>query len=244
MKFILENTYIFANNIELKFDKLLRKNIEKFNKDVCYRMIVSFDVDIINEVKLDDLKGIIVNKTQRKIKEDDIISEAMSSQLDKFQSVLKSNGIESYFRDIRGDNLNRKDCVEIEFEEDYSEPAYNGRGKNKKRIGVCGIAPNMPGTRARFSKFINDRANKVFDEFMEIIHSKKMMSEILDIEITDDEDKLLRTFASEYWDLVFPFSNSEEREAAVKKLEEQVLAVINKYYDNEDKKNKVNNLKI
>ncbi len=234
MEFTLKHTYIFDANIRMVFDKLIKKNIGKFNKDIPYKAVISFDVNLINDVKLEDLKNTILSESKRPIEQKDIIYEAMSRQLDTFRDVLKENGIDSYFTDINGDNLKEKDCIKIEFKEDTSEPAYNKKGKKKTRMSVCGIAPNMPNTRKNIGNIMNDRANEVFHKFMNIIADTKIMSEILDIEDTEDTNELLRAFAEKYWDLIFPFSKDEDHQKALNQLREKSLAVVGKYLKNND----------
>ena len=235
MDFTLKNTNVFDTNIELIFDKIIKKNIEKFNREIPYSMVISFDVSLIKIVNLHELKNIIINETGKEIKEDDIIYEAMSSQLDRFKSILKENGIESYCINIQGDNLDIKNSVKVCLEEDKSESVYSGRGKNKARCSVHGIAPNILVTREKINEIVNDRANEIFHKLMNIIHDTKIMSEILEIEETNDSNILLKTFAEKYWVLVFPFSQDEERKKAIEQFKERSLAVVRKCFDNNEK---------
>ncbi|WP_132102004.1 hypothetical protein [Dehalobacter sp. MCB1] len=82
--------------------------------------------------------------------------------------------------------------------EDTSEPRFIGRGKNKKRLRVSSIIPSLPYTKENVTKLASERISKIYYNFMNIIRDKRIMSEILEMEETTDEDLLFRAFAQQY----------------------------------------------
>ncbi len=99
---------------------------------------------------------------------------------------------------------------------------------------MSSIVPSLPYTQELTSKIASERISKIYYDFMNIIRDKKIMSEILGIKATKDEEKLFKAFAEQYGEL---WLTTEKRERELReKLVERSLAVLNKYIekDNED----------
>ncbi len=161
-----------------------------------------------------DFNNSIYNNVEVKAKYENKKSKALSTQLEKCIDILKENGIECYDSAIEG-NVLKNSNVKIILEEDKSEPAYTGRGKNKRRISVSCVMPNKEYTTKTISKFYNERMSKVYCNLSNNI-SNKTMCEILDIEYTEDENKIYKAFCDEYGDLWF--CNEKRAEELQQKL--------------------------
>lgn len=81
----------------------------------------------------------------------------MSFQLKKLEQAMAENEIKVYSTTIQGDNLDDENIIKIEIQEDNSEPNYIEGGKNKKRLEVSSIIPNISYTRGIVTKFACER---------------------------------------------------------------------------------------
>lgn len=149
------------------------------------------------------------------------------------EEVLNQNEINAYSTTIQGDNLDTDNIIKIEICEDNSEPAYTGRGKSKKRTKVSSVVPNLPYTQDNVTKLASERLNKIFWVLMNIIKSKKIMSEILEIDATEDDKELFRTFVEQYSELWL--ATKEKEKILLDRLHERCLFVVKKYTDEKEK---------
>jgi hypothetical protein len=106
--------------------------------------------------------------------------------------------------------------IKIELYEDTTNPSGATRRKKEKQIKVTYVMPSLPYLKNYVIDFRAERISKKFYDFMEVIKNKRIMSEILQIEHTEDDNKLLVAFGDQYGDIWF---TTKERE---KKLSEQI----------------------
>lgn len=155
----------------------------------------------------------------------------MSFQLKKLEKVLEENDIEAYSTTIQGDNLESENIIKIEIVEDTSEPNYTGRGKNKKRMKVSSIIPSLPYTQENISTLAGERQSELYFRLKSIIKDKRLMSEILEIETTEDDYKLFQAFVERYGELWL--TTSEREKELLDQLKDRCLFVIKKYMNKE-----------
>lgn len=232
MEFILKNTDIFDISLRNKFDSLLKTCKEHFEEGKPYNLTMSFHVNLIQDPRKDKYEMNMSSKVDAK-KHEDRIYEIMSTQLDKVEEIMTQNGIESYSLTIQGDNLDYINIIKFDFEEDKRKPAYSGRGKSKTRIKVRSIAPNAPGTRATAAKFMQQRLNKLFSTFYDTIRNKEILSEVLEVEKTNDVNVLYKAFVNQYWEL--GFTTSEREKELLEQLKGKCLAALEKHQKETDK---------
>ena len=216
MELIIKNTHIFDNKIQEEFSKFIKSN--KCNLDVkkCYVLVITYNSkEVLNREEF-NFENSIYNTIEIKFKHENKKDKALSTQLENCRNILKKEGIECYNSTIEGDCLNSND-VKISIEEDKSEPAYNGRGKNKGRISVVCIIPNKEYTTNTVNRLYNERMSKLYCDLSKCINNNEMLCRILDIENTDDENKIYKAFCEEYNDLWF--GNEEQ----LKKLREKLM---------------------
>ena len=232
MEYILYNTDIFDEDIAIKFRNAIKGDLHKFIEEKTYRFTVSFNVNLLNDIRFQKFNIPTPSKTNKGTKEDKI-HDVMNFQLKILEEVLVENGVEVYSTTIQGDNLETDDIIKIEITEDTTPPTFTGRGKNKKRMKVNCIIPSIVYTRETATKLASERLSKIFSDLMNVIRDKKIMSEILEIEETADDNILYKAFVEQYGDLWFT-TNENEKEL-LDRLKERSISVITKYINNEEK---------
>jgi hypothetical protein len=231
MEFILHNTDIFDEDIGAKFNKVVKTNKDSFTKGNVYELTVSFHVNLLNDTRFDELNIQVKSKTNKGTRQDKV-SDVMSYQLNKLEQILNENGIEVYSTTIQGDYLEEESIIKVEILEDKSKPDFIGRGKNKRRTKVSSIIPSMPNTIERMTKLASEIISKKFYELINIIRDRKLLSEILEIEETEDEDILFEAFAKQFGELWLT-TNEREKEL-LNRLRDRCVFVLSKYIDKEN----------
>ncbi|MGD8190202.1 hypothetical protein ACQCN2_09485 [Brevibacillus ginsengisoli] len=230
MEFILENTDIFDEEIETKLHKIILNNRDFFKEGDVYKFRVTFHVDVLFDKRFKQF-NILTSKINDGSWEN-TVSEVLSLILKKLDNLLANNGIEVTSSTIQGDNLESENLVKIEIIEDTSEPIFTGKGKKKQRMKVLSIVPSLPYTYKTAGKLASDRINKLYGEIRLIIEDPKLMSEILGIEETDNEEILFKAFAKQYGEL---WLTTPEREKELKsQFLEKSLSVIDKRIEKGD----------
>ncbi|QDR81318.1 hypothetical protein [Sporomusa termitida] len=232
MEYILHNTDIFDEKINDKFSALIINNQKDFIKGTPYVFTVSFHINLLQDERFYQF-DLPAPQFERKAEKKDKIYDVLSFQLKRLERVLGDNGIEAYSTTIQGDNLDAEDIIKLKLLEDTSEPSFMGRGKKKKRMKVSCIVPSVPYTSGLATKFASERISKIFYDFMSAIRSEKIMSEILGIEETNNEDVLFKAFAKQYGELWLP--TDKRHEELVDRLKEKTLSVLEKYREIEEK---------
>lgn len=216
MELIIKNTHIFDNKIQEEFNKFIRKNRCNLDVEKCYVLVITYNAkEVLNKEEF-NFENSIYNTIEVKFKHENKKDKALSTQLENCRNILKDEGIECYNSTIEGDCLNSND-VKISIEEDKSEPSYNGRGKNKRRISVVCIMPNKEYTTNTVNRLYNERMSKIYCDLSNRINNNEILCKILDIEHTDDENKIYKAFCEEYNDLWF--GNEEQ----IKRLREKLM---------------------
>lgn len=227
MEYILQNTDIFDEKIDQKLKEVIIDNKDAFTKGKTYIFKVSFHVNLLDDQRFQKFSIPIPSKTNKGMQKDKIY-DVMSYQLKRMEQILNENEIETYLTIVQGDYLNADNIINIEILEDSSQPTFIGRDKNKKRIKVSSIVPSMLYTQENVTKLAGERLSKIFYDFMNIIKDKKLMSEILEIEETEDDLILFRAFDKQYGELWL--TTKEKENELLQLLKERSLAVVEKYF--------------
>lgn len=209
MEYILQNTDIFDEEIAERFSKAMDTNKDCFIKGNAYKLTVSFHVNLLDDARFEEFYIPVpckINKGTRK----DKIYDVMRFQLQKLEQVLDQYGIEALSTTIQGDYLEEESIIKVEIIEDTYEPRMIGKGKKRSRTKVSSIVPSMPYTRENVTKLASERISKLFYELMNVIRDKKVMSEILEIKETQDDDVLFKAFAKQYGELWLTTNSREE----------------------------------
>lgn len=220
---IIKNTHIFDNKIQEGFSKFIKNNKCNLEADKCYVLVITYNAkEVLNKEEF-NFENSIYNTIEVKFKHENKKDKALSTQLENWRNILKDEGIECYSSTIEGDCLNSND-VKIYIEEDKSEPAYNGSGKNKKRISVSCIMPNKEYTINTATRLYNERMSKLYYRLSEGINNNEILCKILDIEHTEDDNKIYKAFCEEYNDLWL--GNEEQLKNLREKLRNRIKLVI------------------
>lgn len=227
MEYILQDIDIFAEDIGSRLHDIIKEDIVDFCNGKAYRLTVRFHMNLLNDQRFDEfvVTPSITNKGTRK----DKIYDVMNLQLYRIQEVLSKDGIEIFSSSIEGDNIDSENIVKINIVEDTSEPFYMGKGKNKTRMKCISISPTTPYIREKVSKYAAESLSKMYCELMNVIKDRKLMSDILEINNTDDDKVLIRAFADQYGELYL--ATGQEREVLLNRLKEKILIASNKYFD-------------
>lgn len=231
MEYILNHTDIFDEELDQKFEEILNNDKDAFENGKAYVFKVSFHVNHLSSSKFQEFILPVSSKTSKGTAKDKIY-DVMSYQLKRMEEVLKQNEIESYSTTIQGDNLEKENIIRIEIYEDTSELAYTGRGKSKGRAKVSSIVPSLPYTQDNVARLASERLNKIYWDLMNIIRSKKIMSEILEINETEDDKELVRAFVKQYSELWL--TTKEKEKALLDRLRERCISVVSKYTDEKE----------
>lgn len=232
MEYILQDTDIFDEEITEKFNEFIINNKENFISENVYKFTVSFHVNLLKDNRFEKFNLPVPSKTSKKTKKDKIY-DVMSFQLENMANILNENGIEVYSTTIQGDYLESDNIIKIEISEDNFEYEFSGRRKIKKRMKVSSIIPSLPFTQKIATKFASERINKIYWDLMNIIKSKKIMAEILEIDATEDDKKLFKEFANQYGELWLTTSKKEKD--LIQQLQKKIISVANKYIEQEEK---------
>lgn len=150
MEWVLDNTDIFDVEIDAKFNQLIQANKDNFIGGNVYTFTVSFDVNLLNDVRFEEFNIPVPERTSIDTKKDKI-NNVLSFQLDKLIQVLIENDIEVRSTKIQGDVIEAENIIKIEINEDTSEPNLTSKGKKSKRginkYKISSIIPNLPKTQ-------------------------------------------------------------------------------------------------
>lgn len=225
MEYTLNSTDIFDENLYELFKQKLTSDFKSFIPGKSYKLTVTFDVNLLHDERFDEC--LTPEPRKKNSTRVDNINDWLSYQLKKIEHVLKEKAIEVYSTKIQGDELNNDQIIKIEIEEDVSTPMFRGRGKNKKRMGVSVIMPSQPYISEVASKIQGERLGEIYAKLMGWIRDKKLMSRILEIEETEDDQKIIGAFVDKYSGLWLP--HKERTEKLWEHLQERLLVVVREH---------------
>ncbi|WP_249898459.1 hypothetical protein [Paenibacillus sp. PK3_47] len=127
---------------------------------------------------------------------------------------------------IQGEQLDAPDMIKILVTKQEVDTVPS-RKKKDKPLKVTGIIPSLPFTQDTMSKLAHKRLSEIYNDLMNMIRDKKIMSEILEIEVTEDNNKLFNDFCNQYRELWL--CTDEQRKELYKKLWERIETVINQH---------------
>lgn len=232
MEYTLCNTAIFDPTLAEKFDSVIINEIHQFEEKKVYKFIASFHVDLLKD--LSGFESFILpplNKINKRNKsnEKDKIYDVLGFQLKQLEGVLLKNNIEFYSTTIQGDQLESTKIIKIQIVEDMSDSITNSNGKKRNRSKTSSVMPSKIYTENLITELASKRLNELYNKLYNIIRNKKIMSEILEIEITDDDNLLFQAFVKEYGDLWLTTSAKEKE--LIDKLRNKSFEVLEKYKD-------------
>ncbi|TKI54930.1 hypothetical protein E8L90_05415 [Brevibacillus antibioticus] len=232
MEWILQNTDIFDEDIDSKFNKVILENKNRIEREHIYKFRVSFHVNLLNDNRFEKF-NIIDSKRKNDGSKKDKMYAVLSFQLEKLSKHLTQHDIEVYSLTIQGDYLEAENQIKIELIEDKTEATYT-KGKKNVRAVCSSIIPSLPSTRENISYLASKRLSEIYSDLMNIISDKKLMSEILEIEETDNNNVLFQQFAKLYGDLWL--TTKDRAEELRKQFKDRSLYVIEKRLEKEKNK--------
>ena len=224
MKYIFKSTDIFDENLDGLFKQKLTSDLKNFIQGKCYKLTVNFDVRLLNDIRFDE-SHIHEPEDQKQRTRIDIINDLLSYQLRKIKKVMDDSAIEVYSTEIVGDELNDIRTIEFKIEEDLSKSLFHGCGKNKKRMGVSVIMPSRPYISAVGSDIVGKNLSEIYVKIKKLVgNNKRLMSKVLEIEETEDEQRIISAFIEQYGELWLP--RGEQTARLLERLEKRLLDVV------------------
>ena len=222
MEYILNSTDIFDEKLDELFKQKVISDFNGFIPGKPYKLTVTFDVSLLHDKRFDECVVPEPHKQSKRTRVDNI-NDLLSYQLGKIENVMKDNTIEVYSTKIQGDELNEARIIKIEIEEDLSTPMFRGKGKNKKRMGVSVIMPSRPYITKIGSDFMGKRLGEIYAKLINLVQDKKLMSRILEIDETEDDQLIISAFIDQYGELWL--SQEDRTEKLWERLRERTLTV-------------------
>lgn len=232
MEYVIRNTSILDPSLAEKFGTTIMDDAQQFKSGKIYKFIASFHVDLIKD--LSSFESFILpipDKVAIHKKSDDKekMYDVLGYQLKQLENVLFKNKIEFYSSTIQGVHLESTHVIKIEIvlDEEKSEKVALRSGSKRKLGKVSSVIPSRPYTESLISEIYSKTLNKLYSKLINIIRDKKIMSEILDIDETTDDNLLFQAFIKEYGEL---WLTSTERERELfDKLINKSTEVLKKY---------------
>lgn len=226
MEFILQQTDIFDEEIGRKFNEVIINNRDVFNSESDFRITVSFHVNLLTDIRFQQFNIGDSGKRSGDTKEDKI-NDVLRFQLEKIKQSAVENGIEVSSFTIQGDLLEEENLIKIEIIEDTSRSIASGKSKKENRGKVTSIIRSLPAVRKNISVVAEKRLNEIYGEIRGIIRDKSLLSEILEIEETEDENILFKAFVEQFGGC---WISSDD----MKRFKEKCISVIEKRIEQEN----------
>ncbi|MEK4451262.1 hypothetical protein [Paenibacillus sp. FSL L8-0506] len=229
MEFILRDNDIFNVNLSEEVKNEIIPFFDSSPLDCTFHLTISFNVNLLNDIRM-DLVDVPLKKWEENITRKDKIYNILHFQLDKIDKALCDSGLNISRATIQGEELEAINYIKIQLIEQDSSPNTSKNKKNSKPMKVKSVVPSLSFIQDTVSSYAGERLTNIYIDLMKVIRSKKIMSEILEIDTTDDDRKLFDAFCNQYQDLWFP--TKTEKELLLNKLREKVESVVKKNTDN------------
>jgi len=229
MEYVL-NTDIFDLSLPEKLESVILNDTHRFEANKVYKLIVSFHADHIKDLNSFDaftLPALNDINNRRKKDEKDKIYDVLVFQLEQLEKILLKINIEFYSSTIQGDQLESAYTIKVEVVEDDSESVTTSKGKKQRRWKVRSIVPSMLSTKNLVAKLASEQLSELYNKVFNVIRNKKIMSEILGINETDNDNLLFQAFVKEYGGLWL--TTTERKNELLDKLSTKTIEVLEKY---------------
>lgn len=223
--YLLENTSIFDLDLDQRIKEAIDPSGDSFDAKGTYNLTLSYNLNTLRDQVLEiiDLPVEYIQRTNDTTK--DKMYNLLGFQLDKADKILTSSfKLNIVSAAIQGEELDGLYQMRVRISEVKGEPIKVKRGFNPK---IITIVPSLPYTQDLVSKLASKRLSEIYIDLMRKIKNKKIMSEILEIESTEDDKRLFLAFADQYRGLWL--STREEEEALIEKLRQRLITVLEKY---------------
>ncbi|OMD73598.1 MULTISPECIES: hypothetical protein [Paenibacillus] len=192
-----------------------------------YALTISFHVDLLNDSRMDHV-DVPLKKWQTSETREDKIYQLLGFQLGKIDELLCINGINIISATIQGEKLEFNDNIKVQLSLKKENHNVSKKVKNNKPLKVRSVVPSLPFTQDTISGFANERLSEMYFDLKDVIRSQKLMSEILEIEVTEDDEKLYKAFCEQYRELWLP--TDDTKKLLFDKLRKRVEEVLNKHF--------------
>lgn len=185
---------------------------------------------MLNDSRMDYV-DVPLKKWETSKTREDKIYQLLGFQLGKIDELLCNNGLKVIRSTIQGEKLEFNDIIKVQLSLKEQKHNLSKNRKTNNPLKVKSVVPCLPFTQGIVSDFASERLSKMYIDLMKVIRSKKLMSEILEIEVTEDERKLYSAFCEQYGELWLP--TDDTKQALFDKLRKRVEKVLEKQSDKE-----------
>jgi hypothetical protein len=199
VEYILRDTDILDEQLESLFNREIITNPGCFVPGRIYRLAVSFNVNLLRDGGFEKFPIPIPGKTARK--PEDKIYDVLKYQLHALEQRVADNGVEVHSAVIQGEMLEEERVVRIEMTEEDAAPGYKGKGKKSKQRKVFSIVPDRHYISSLAAEMAGKDLGKIYWDIMNVVKDKKLMSSVLGIEETQNDEILIRAFLEQYGEL-------------------------------------------
>ncbi len=239
MELLITDTNIYDLNLYDLIDQEIKSGFFDVRDDMRYNLEVIFHVELLNDRRLKEYYHEYVKHEpviKMGSKDEQAYYEYLHYVIHKVHEVFENNNIKIRHMTIAGENMSNINSIMINLEQGEQiiiEPEVKKRGRKRepKYISVCSVVPSRAYTTEVINRIREKGLNKRFKDYLEI-GGIKIMSQILDINITDDVNVLFREFINKYAHLWSIHGENEEDELH-KKFFERVEYVGKKYYSDD-----------
>ncbi|ANY69725.1 hypothetical protein BBD42_26965 [Paenibacillus sp. BIHB 4019] len=226
MEILLEATDIFDLDISRKIEENMILVGDQLEKEPEYQLTVSFHVGLLDDARMDDIDVKISEREKNETKKDRI-NNLLRFQLTSIDNSLSQHGFNISYMSIRGEFLEAQNIIRVQLEkQETTHNSHDTKRKSKSPMKIRSIMPSLPYIQDVTGKFASKRLNEIYSEIRTAIHDKKILSEALEIDSTEDENILFQAFVKQYHGL---WLNTRENEKA---LFEKLYGKIERALDN------------
>jgi hypothetical protein len=223
--YVLDNVSIFDMNLDEEIKEAVDASGDSFDVKGTYDLTLSYNVYSLGDPVLEviDLPVESSRRSNNTIKEK--MYNLLSFQLDKADKLLTDSfELNIVNARVQGEELegNQIKLQIVQIQEDQPK-----KKRKSKPMKVKCIVPSLSYTQNLIAELASKRLSEIYIDLMKIIRNKKIMSEILEIESTEDDKKLFQAFADQYSGLWL--STREDEEALIEKLRQRLIIVLEKY---------------
>ncbi|MNW36768.1 hypothetical protein D3C74_137870 [compost metagenome] len=224
--YILDNTDIFDMHLDEKLKKVVMSTQDCFTQENDYKLVVSFNVNLLSDSRI-TLVDVPIKKWESNKTTKDKIYNLLNFQLDKICNDLSDCGLNIINSTIQGEHSDVLNEIKIQISEFIPDQILSEKKKKTQKFKIKSVVPNLQFIQDTLSEYSTKRLSEIYIDWMKCIgNNKTIMSEILEIEPTEDDNILAEAFIEQYGDL--GFTTKENGEILYNKFKEKAVGILEK----------------
>ncbi|MEI2281258.1 hypothetical protein [Paenibacillus polysaccharolyticus] len=191
-------------------------------EETFYNLIVSYNIEGL--LKDEHINSLYEEEALKKR-----IYDLLRYQLKEINRVFCDQGIEILNSRIQGVRYLDANTVKVQIVEELEDViprTKTGKKSKRKPMRTFVIAPDLEFVQETASRIATKELARIYTELMEIIPNKKFMSEVLEIEPTENDELLVEAFLDQYSTLWL--ATGKEKDLLLEKFRHRIELVIAK----------------